>query len=70
MILLNPGGASQKCSRCRVVPKFLSERVHQCLKCGLTLDRDINAARNILKAGLEQSHAETEPPACQKDKQV
>ncbi|MGI0080243.1 MAG: zinc ribbon domain-containing protein, partial [Nitrososphaerales archaeon] len=58
MILLNPGGASQKCSRCGVVPKFLSERVHQCLKCGLTLDRDINAARNILKAGLEQSHAE------------
>ncbi|MGI0079896.1 MAG: zinc ribbon domain-containing protein [Nitrososphaerales archaeon] len=53
-----------------MVPKFLSERVHQCLKCGLTLDRDINAARNILKAGLEQSHAETEPPACQKDKQV
>lgn len=62
VMLVNPGGTSQKCSRCgAVVPKSLSERVHQCLKCGLTLDRDINAARNILKAGLEQSHAETEP---------
>ena len=62
VILVNPSGTSQKCSRCgEMVPKSLSERTHQCLKCGLTLDRDINAARNILKEGLEQSHAETEP---------
>jgi putative transposase len=62
VILVNPDGTSQKCSRCgEAVPKSLSERVHQCMKCGLTLDRDINAAKNILKLGLEQSHAETEP---------
>ena len=62
VVLVDPRGTSQKCSRCgEVVPKSLSERMHQCLKCGLTLDRDINAARNILRAGLEQSHAETEP---------
>jgi putative transposase len=62
VIVVSPSGTSQKCSRCgEMVPKSLSERVHRCLKCGLTLDRDINAARNILKAGLEQSHAETEP---------
>jgi putative transposase len=62
VILVNPSGTSQKCSRCgEMVPKSLSERVHQCMKCGLTLNRDINAARNILMAGLEQSHAETEP---------
>ncbi len=63
VIFVNPSGTSQKCSeRGEMIPKFLSERVHQCLKCGLTLDRDINAARNILKAGLEQAaHAETEP---------
>ncbi len=62
VILVNPSGTSQKCSRCNeVVPKSLSERVHQCIRCGLTLNRDLNAARNILKAGLEQSHAETEP---------
>ena len=62
VILVDPRGTSQKCSRCgEVVPKSLSERIHQCLKCGLVLDRDINAARNILKAGLERSHAETKP---------
>ncbi|MGI0080138.1 MAG: RNA-guided endonuclease InsQ/TnpB family protein [Nitrososphaerales archaeon] len=62
VILVNSSGTSQKCSGCgEVVPKSLSERVHRCLRCGLTLDRDINAARNILKGGLEQSHAETEP---------
>ena len=63
MILVNPGRTSQKCSRCgEVVPKSLSERVHRCMKCGLTLDRDINAARNILKAGLEQgARVKTEP---------
>ena len=44
-----------------MVQKSLSERVHRCLKCGLSLDRDINAAKNILEAGLEQSYAETEP---------
>ena len=62
VILVNPSGTSQKCSRCgEMVSKSLSERVHQCLKCGLTLDRDINVAKNILKVGLERSHAETEP---------
>ncbi len=63
VMLVNPSGTSQKCSRCgEVVPKSLSERVHRCMKCGLTLDRDVNAARNILKAGLEQgARVETEP---------
>ena len=62
VILVNPDGTSQKCSGCGGrVPKSLSERVHECMKCGLTIDRDINAARNILKLGLERSLVETEP---------
>ena len=28
-------------------------RVHVCPMCGLVLDRDVNAARNVLKRGLE-----------------
>jgi putative transposase len=62
VLLVNPSGTSQKCSGCgEVVPKGLSERVHDCPKCGLVVDRDINAARNILKVGLEQARVEAEP---------
>jgi putative transposase len=47
-------GTTIDCSGCdESVPKDLSERVHRCPHCGLVLDRDVNAARNILKrAGL------------------
>ena len=42
-------GTSQECSRCgRVVQKILSERRHDCPYCGLSLHRDVNAAKNIL----------------------
>jgi putative transposase len=45
-------GTSQICSACgRVVKKELSERRHNCI-CGCSLDRDENAARNILARGL------------------
>jgi putative transposase len=35
-----------------VVPKDLSLRVHDCPHCRLRLDRDLNAARNILRRGM------------------
>jgi len=35
-----------------LVPKSLSVRVHVCPGCDLILDRDINAARNILALAL------------------
>jgi transposase len=48
--LVNPSGTSQSCSRCGVsVKKSLSVRIHRCPNCGLTIDRDVNAALNILK---------------------
>jgi putative transposase len=53
VVLVDPRNTSQKCSSCgTIVPKELSERVHHCLKCGLKLDRDLNAALNILTLGL------------------
>jgi putative transposase len=62
VILIQPRGTSQECSACgEVVEKALSERIHSCPFCGLELDRDVNAARNILARGLEQTHVETEP---------
>jgi putative transposase len=51
---VDPRGTSQICSGCgAVVGKDLSVRIHCCPWCGLTVDRDVNAARNILKRGLE-----------------
>lgn len=46
-----PNWTSQDCSGCqRRVWKSLSVRTHHCPHCGLLLDRDHNAARNILQA--------------------
>jgi putative transposase len=47
---VDPYKTSQVCSGClREGPhKELSERVHTCENCGLVLDRDVNAAVNIL----------------------
>jgi len=43
---------SQDCSGCGTrIPKSLSVRTHVCTSCGLVLDRDENAARNIQWAG-------------------
>jgi len=51
VIKVNPKYTSQACSRCgRIVKKSLSVRTHKC-DCGLILDRDVNAARNILQRG-------------------
>ena len=36
-----------------LVKKNLSVRVHHCSKCGLNIDRDLNAARNNLALGLQ-----------------
>lgn len=49
LVEVNPRGTSQECSRCGdLVLKDLSVRTHVC-HCGLVLDRDENAAKNILR---------------------
>ena len=51
-VAVPPRYTSQMCSSCGVVvKKSLSTRTHIC-KCGCVLDRDENAALNILKLGL------------------
>ena len=51
-VAVNPAYTSQECSRCHtVVKKSLSTRTHVC-RCGLVLDRDWNAALNILSLAL------------------
>lgn len=49
---VDPRGTSQICSGCDAhVPKDLGVRVHDCPSCGLRIDRDVNAARNIERRG-------------------
>ena len=47
--LVDPNNTTQNCSSCgKKVPKSLSVRTHKCPYCGLELNRDVNAAINIL----------------------
>lgn len=49
-----PHYTSQNCSQCgESVQKALSVRTHVCPFCGYMADRDENAARNILRRGLQ-----------------
>lgn len=54
VVLVDPRNTSKMCSRCGIlVEKTLSDRVHNCPHCGLSVDRDWNAAINILRLGLQ-----------------
>jgi putative transposase len=53
MVAVNPAYTSQDCSGCghRKVDLTLADRTYTCSHCGLVMDRDRNAARNILARG-------------------
>jgi putative transposase len=54
VMLINPRDTSKMCSHCgEKVEKDLRERTHTCPHCGLVMDRDRNAALNILGRGLQ-----------------
>ena len=58
IVTVPPHYTSQRCFACgELVPKSLSVRTHVCSFCGHVDDRDINAAKNILKAGTRPSEA-------------
>ena len=49
----DPQYTSPDCSRCGTrVEKALSDRLHECPRGGLSIDRDWNAAMNVLNRGL------------------
>ena len=54
LIEVDPYNTSQECSGCgAIVAKQLRDRNHDCRRCNLAMDRDLNAARNILhRAGV------------------
>jgi putative transposase len=54
VILVDARNTSKMCSRCgELVSKTLRDRTHTCPYCGLVMDRDRNAAINILHKGLQ-----------------
>ena len=62
MVLVDPKYTSQLCSGCgECVPKTLDVKVHVCPFCGLVLDSDVNAARNILCKGIGMVCADFTP---------
>ena len=54
LVAVNPAYTSQDCSQCgHRQRKSLFVRRHLCSCCGLDIDRDENAACNILRLGLQ-----------------
>lgn len=59
LVAVDPRNTTQACSQCgQLVPKGLGDRVHVC-DCGCVLDRDHNAALNVLARGLRAVPLET-----------
>ena len=57
VVAVNPAFTSQRCSGCgTMVWKRLSTWWHKCPTCGLSLHRDHNSARDILRLGQEQCY--------------
>ncbi|MDE1829688.1 MAG: transposase [Thaumarchaeota archaeon] len=69
VIFVRPNGTSSKCAICglKLVPE--EHRMMRCPTCQSTIDRDVNASKNILARGLEMLErtglARFEPDAVQ-----
>ena len=63
LIRVSPAYTTRTCSRCGHVGDgiSLSERMFRCPACGLEMDRDRNAARNILGSGMGTRRYAAEP---------
>jgi putative transposase len=60
VIAVNPNGTSQECSSCGTkVIKPLSERMHRCPICKISLCRDLNASINIKARGTHALKAQS-----------
>ena len=60
VIKVDPRNTTQQCSGCGAMPKDkvgLDQRTYGCYACGMVLDRDVNAAVNILHRGLSSDLA-------------
>jgi putative transposase len=54
IVFVNPKNTTKMCSSCgKLTSKELSNRIHECSLCGLIMDRDLNASKNILRIGMD-----------------
>ena len=64
VVRVNPHHTSTDCSVCGHRQKMpLNKRVFDCEGCGVSIDRDVNASRNILQRGIAQAGWAMEPLA-------
>ena len=60
VVSVNPNGTSQECSNCgHKVKKPLSQRMHNCPNCKVSLCRDLNASINIKNRGTHGLKAQS-----------
>ena len=60
VVKVDPRNTTQRCSGCGAMPRDklrLNQRMYHCYACGMALDRDINAAVNILHRGMTSDSA-------------
>ena len=55
-VKVNPKNTSKQCSNCGniIEEQTLDDREYHCIKCGVTIDRDDNAAVNVLNNGFKK----------------
>ena len=53
-IIINEWMSTKRCSECGSKNTEVNDRHFRCLECGYEDDRDVNAAKNILKFGLKR----------------
>jgi predicted RNA-binding Zn-ribbon protein involved in translation (DUF1610 family) len=59
VVAMNPRYTSQRCSHCgHIAAENRDKEKFACISCGHSEHADINAARNILRAGLAQGGSE------------
>jgi len=59
LVKVNPAYTSQDCHRCGHRQKLtLANRIYECPCCGLHIDRDLNAAKNILRLGMQSQESQ------------
>lgn len=70
VVKINPANTTKTCNRCGYIQNMkLNDRVYICSNCGLVIDRDYNAAINILNLSLGSVRTFVENPIIDSMKQ-